>query len=258
MIILGIIDNDLNNIRKQFISVTELLEFVADIDNCSIERAAAWLHGNQYILRRTKALFSGSEFALADHSECYSTIYRCPIQTIMLISLGEDCSIWSDDVGFARKRLLIDLKQSGFNIADELIRNTPVYISQYCSDDDDNFYKNQCIDLNSEVQQAPSKEPTRTQKNEIQFINFLDQNNTQYNARITLVARINHDMSHLGRYSDERIHWKRIKLFLNEYGASYGFTATDTHAQAIAQILPSRESSRIKAEEIVKNILRSE
>ncbi len=258
MIILGIIDNDLNNIRKQFISVTELLAFMADIDNCSIEKAAAWLHGNQYILRRTKAIFSGGEFALADYDECYSKICKCPIETIILISLGEDCSIWSDDVGFARKRLLIDLKQAGFNITDELIRSTPVYISQYCSDDDDNFYKNQCIDLSNEIQQAPTKEPTQTQKKEIQFINFLDKNSPQYSAKISLIARIHHDINYLCRYSDERIHWKRIKMFLDEYGASYGFTATDTHAKAIAQILPSRARSQVEASKIVKNILLSE
>ena len=47
-------------------------------------------------------------------------------------------------------------------------------------------------------------------------------------------------------------------MFLDEYGADYGFTATDTHAKAIAQILPSRSDTQVQASKIVKNILLSE
>lgn len=221
--------------------------------------AAHWLWSNQLVLRRTKSLILDADsYFITEYSDADNGFYKCPIDTILLITMNEDCSLWSDSVGFARKRILVDLKSYGFNIDNELIKNTPAYMSPICSEHDDNFYKNQCLDLMNDTKETPVKEPTRIQKNEIQFINFLDKNSTQYNAKITLISRIHQDMNYLGRYSGETIHWHRIKMLLDEYGADYGFTATDTHAKAIAQILPSRARSQVEASKIVKNILLSE
>lgn len=250
-------NEDLDSIPKQFISVIELLEIFASCENMTHERAARWFINNIQILNRTKKLILKNEYTLVEYEQNDNDFYGCPIDTLRLIADGGDYDPFNDCVGFARKRILVELKKLGFNIAEELIKNTPIYISQSCSIDDDNFYKNQCIDLRNEMQQALRKEPTQKQKKEIQFINFLDKNSTQYNAKISLIARIHHDLNYLCRYSDERIHWQRIKMFLEEYSASYGFTATDTHAKAIAQILPSRADSQVEANKAVKTALLS-
>lgn len=221
--------------------------------------AACWLDANKNILRKTKSLVLYGDYAVIEYKDyAPNNVYECPIQTIFLISIDEDCSLWSDSVGFARKRLLVDLKSKGFNIDDEIIRTTPPYISQDCSEEDDNFYKNQCIDLINDIKEIPINEPSRTQKNEVPYIHFLDKNHHDYVPIFALIVKIHHDMNFLNRYEGESVKQNRIKMFLEEYGLSYKYSATDTHAKNLAQIIPNRKEAKNKTIKIIENLLTHE
>lgn len=219
-------NDDLEKIPKQFISVAELLELFANCEQMSLERSAQWFLNNVQILNRTKKLILKNSYTLIEYEYNDSNFYICPIETIRLIALGEDCELSSEYVGFARRRILIDLKGIGLDINDDLIRNSPIYISELCHEDDDNFYKNQCKDLKNELNALKAIRIQKPQKlSDIhRYAVYLNKGNPLYFQDLELLARIHHELNVMEAYKGRSNKDDRIKDFLKDHGAEYGYS----------------------------------
>lgn len=250
---MSVIKRDLDNIEKQFIAVNELLSLLSDIENTTIEKSAQWLVNHVQILNRTKKLVSINSYTLIEYEYNDNDFYNCPIKIIELVADGEDCELFSECVGFARGRLLVDLKNSGVNIDDNLIKNCHPYISKTCYESDDNFYKNQCIDLTEMICEKPKQELSETQKESINFVHFLDSNNPDYVPSFALLLRVHHDLNFIGRFEGTK--QERIKVCLEEYGNFYNYQVTDTNIAHLANLIKTRSGAKKESEQAMAKIL---
>lgn len=219
-------DEELNSIPKQFISVNELLGLFADCEKMTLERSAQWLSKNIYILNKSKKLVLKNTYTLIEYEHNDSDFYNCPIKTIRLIASGEDDQFLGDCVGFTRFQLLKDLESIGLNIDRNLILNSRAYISQSCYERDDNFYKNQCINLIRELGELRCTSTQKPQKlSDIhKYALYLNKGNPLYFQGLELLARIHHELNVMNKYSGRSNKDDRIKDFLKDYGAEYGYT----------------------------------
>lgn len=250
----SIIKTHSNKIQNQFISIDELLGMLSSLEEVSTQEVALWLEAHEHILRKTKRLVLINEHLLKEYEYSEKNFYYCPIQVIRLIGGGEDYSLCTREIGFARSRLLIDLKNEGFAISDKLINESYPYVSNESLACDDNFYKNQLIDLLSK-QYNNNEQQVQATKSDIPFIHFLDSNNPCYVPTIALLLRVNHDLNYVERFKEEKTKVIRVMTCLEEYGNQYGYNATDTHAKTIANILPNRKDASQEAKEFIKNVL---
>lgn len=227
---------------------------LSSLEEVSIQEVALWLEAHEHILRRTKSLVMINEHLLREYEYSEKNFYYCPIQVIRFIGGGEDYSLCTREIGFARSRLLIDLKNEGFAISDKLINESYPYVSNESLECDDNFYKNQLIDLLSK-QSNNNEQQAQATKSDIPFIHFLDSNSPCFVQTFALQLRINHDLNYVGRFLEEKDKIARVRTCLEEYGNQYGYNSTDAHARVIANLLPNRKDASQEAQEFMKNAL---
>lgn len=220
---MSFIKRDLKNIQNQFISVNELLSLLSDIGNAPLEESAQWLLNHIRILNRTKRLVLENSYTLVEYEYNDNNFYNCPIKTIGLIASGEDDVLCGDCVGFARTRVLADLKNNSVNIDDELIKNSHPYISQSCLEEDDNFYKNQLID-ELEKSQSINTQPPQKLSDIHKYAIYLNKGNPLYFQNLELLARIHHELNVMNGYDGRSNKDDRIKDFLRDHGAEYGYS----------------------------------
>ncbi len=122
----------LNNIPKQFISVSELLGLFSKIEKMTLENSAQWLLNHIHILNKSKKLVLKNSYTLIEYEYNDNDFYNCPIEAVKLIASGEDCDPFGDCVGFARYVILMSLKELGLDIDDTLINSSHAYIAQNC------------------------------------------------------------------------------------------------------------------------------
>ena len=143
--VLAKLEDDLNRVKFQFISVDDLLELLISLEKTSKQKAAQWLILSK-ALKRTKSLIFQNGYLLSEYDRIENPSFCSPIKSIQLIADGE-LAFDTDIAGFARLRLLNDLKSKGLNISQQNIDESIPFITTESHQDDDNFYKNQCIDL---------------------------------------------------------------------------------------------------------------
>ncbi|AWL28253.1 hypothetical protein DJ533_06525 [Acinetobacter defluvii] len=213
----------IDNIPEQFISVDELLKILADCEKTTIIKSAQWLMNHIQILNRTRKLILKNSYTLVEYEYNDNDFYNCPITTIRLIADEEEV-FYTDCVGFARYRVLKDLKNIGLGINDDLIGNSP-YMSKSCSESDDNFYKNQCYDLMKDLNKVRNMNIQKPQKlSDIhQHATFLNKDNHLYCREMALLGRLNHEFNVLGNYGGRSNKEDKIKDFLRDNGEEYGF-----------------------------------
>lgn len=220
---MGKLEDDLNDILGQFISIDELLSILADSEKTTKQNVAVWLLTSG-VLGRTKELVFIDEYLLVEYKKYDRDFYKSPFDTLTLIAQGEEAFL-TDCIGFARKRLLIDIKNKGLNISDKLIKDSTVYISNKSYESDDNFYKNQCLDLKKElvlVINSNKQEPQKLSSIH-KYASYLSKSNSLYFSDLELLARIHHELNVMNKYSGRSNKDDRIKDFLRDYGAEYGY-----------------------------------
>lgn len=245
----------LNSIPMQFISVNELLELFARLEKVTIEQSAQWLSNNIHMLKRSKKLVLVNSYTLIEYEFNLNDFYNCPIKTIRLIASGEDEEFSSDYVGFSRFQLLKDLESIGLDIDKNLISNSCVYISQSCYERDDNFYKNQCIHLNAELNQKINNQEISPKTEKINFLYLLDKNNPSYNTKLALLLRITHDLITVERFDHKATKQEKIAECLDEYGRDYNVSNTSTYVTHFANLINTRDKSKTTTSVVMKKIL---
>ena len=134
---MGKLEDDLLNILRQFISVDDLLRILVEAEQTTKQNAAVWLLTSG-VLGRTKELIFIDEYLLVEYKNYDNEFYQSPFDTLTLIAQGEE-AFFTDCIGFARRRILIDIKNEGLNISDELIQDSSAYISAKSYEYDDNL-----------------------------------------------------------------------------------------------------------------------
>lgn len=248
----------------QFISIDELLGLLINLEQTTTQQVAQWLI-NKGILKKTKSLVLLDGYMLKEYEPRSSDYYQSPIDTMVMIAGGEHDGFFTDIIGFARFRLLMDVKNHGVNIPDEIIKNSVPYISNVCYEDDDNFYKNQCIDLKILMAMNNVVEPRTIQVinddlKDRAHIEFLDKNNPKYFAKFALLTRIHQEINFVGKFADHKDKTKqdKVKDLLEEYGQDYGCPATSTNINLFSNFIPSRKNAEKALEEAKKRLFSTE
>lgn len=247
-------NEDLDSIPKQFISVDELLQIFADCEKTTIIKSAQWFVNNIQILNRTKKLILRNSYTLVEYEYNGNNFYNCPIKTIKLIAEGEDV-LFADCVGFARYRVLKDLKKNRLEINDDLIKSSSPYKSKICYADDDNFYKNQCDDLIEDLKNEPKDVTTLYEIEKNNHVYLLDKNNPSYNSMFALLFRVNHDLISNERFSHKATKLERVKDCLEEYAHIYNIQPSATNITHIANLIKVRDKARHIGKEAMTKIL---
>ena len=247
-------NEDLDSIPKQFISVDELLELFANCEKTTLEESAQWLLNNIQILNRTKKLVLKNTYTLIEYEYSDEDYYNCPIEAIRLIAEGEDV-FFTDYVGFARYRVLKDLKNSGLDVNDDLIKNSNPYISKDCYECDDSFYKNQCNDLIKDLKNKPKNINFLHEIEEINYVYLLDKNNLSYNPMFALLFRVTHDLISNERFSHKATKLERVQDCLDEYAHIYNIQPTATNTTHIANLIKVRDQAKRASKELITKIL---
>lgn len=248
-------NDDLNDISKQFISVNELLALFAELEKVTVEQSAQWLLNNIHMLNRSKKLVLKNSYTLVEYEYNNNNFYNCPIKTIRLIASGEDQAFSGDDVGFSRFQLLKDLESIGLEIDKNLIINSCAYISKSCYENDDNFYKNQCLHLIDNLKQKLHNQELLPKTKEINHLYLLDKNHPSYNPVIALLLRITHDLITIERFSHKSTKQERVAECLEEYGQHYNVRKTTTNITHFSNLIKIRDKSKVAATEIMSKIL---
>lgn len=250
------VNENLDDIPKQFISVNELLDIFADLEKTTLERSAQWLINNKHILNGAKKLVLKNEYTLVEYKHSDNDFYNCPIEALSLIASGEDCDPFNDYVGFSRYVILMSLKELGLDVEDTLINNSRAYIAKDCHEYDDNFYKKQCAYLISMINQKSELELPMRQEKDINNTYLLNPNNPNYTPAYALLLRIHHDLNTVGRFEGTK--QKRVADCLDEYGQHYYVQNTPTNATHFSNLIKVRATSKDEANTAMKKILSQE
>lgn len=233
--------------------MNELLELFVELERMTLERSAQWLLKNIHILNKSKKLVLKNAYTLIEYEYNNNEFYNCPIETLRLIASGESDEFSSDYVGFSRFQLLKDLKSIGLDIDDNLILNSCAYITQSCYESDDNFYKNQCMHLITELNQKENNPKTLSTTKEINFQYLLDSNNPNYVPAYALLLRIHHDLNFVGRFDGTK--QERVAMCIEDYGDIYNYKNTATNVTHLANLIKVRESTKKVHNDIMKKII---
>lgn len=250
---MSVIENDLNNLQHQFISVDELLTLLMEIEKCSQVEIAKWLLASN-ILNKTKPIVFYDNYLILEYEYHKKNSYPLPFDALKLIAEG-NIAFHTDIVGFARLRLLNDLKNKGISIPEPIIKACKPYIPHNSIENDDNFYKNQCIDIvrifNEEIQNANLKNNYSTSENV--YLKLIDKKSHMFFSKLEAIARIHYDLNYMDKYSGRSNKDQRIKDCLEEYGQEYGLNhQTPNHIKALATLISTR-----KDQKTTTNILKS-
>lgn len=251
------IPDDLNNLKKQFISIDDLFTLVLSVQPVTERKVAQWLLSKN-ILRRSKALAFKNNYILEEFEHSKELSLMPPIEAIRLIAEG-GIAFDTEFVGFARFQLLTDLKNSGIAISAKAIAESEPYLSINSYENDDNFYKNQCIALRQQYVSISNKklidQPVK-QKQNIRHIDLLDpQKPLMYNKRLACLLRVTYDLLHLEKFDHQPTKRKRVSDCLEEYGDDYGYPATGTNIKLFADLIHTRDKSKKVAKEVIENII---
>ena len=245
---------DLESIPKQFISVDELLRLFAKLEKITIEEAAQWFVRHQSILKYNASLVYKNNYTLVRYEYNDRNFYNSPIETIKLIAEGEE-GFPTDCIGFSRYLILHELKSQGLKINSNLIDNSCPFFDENCHEGDESFYKNQSTYLKKDLDRLKGMNAPIAQKEDIPRLHFLDKNHSCYVPIFALILQLNQDVNYTERYDDKKVQKDRIFAFLEEYGEHYGYTATETRAAVLAQIIPNRKAAKIKAAQAIGRAL---
>ena len=254
--VLGKLEDDLLNILRQFISVDDLLRILVEAEQTTKQNAAVWLLTSG-VLGRTKELIFIDEYLLVEYKNYDNEFYQSPFDTLTLIAQGEE-AFFTDCIGFARRRILIDIKNEGLNISDELIQDSSAYISAKSYEYDDNFYKNQCIDLMNNLKAGDSYQEILPKTKEINYFYLLDKNNRSYIPKFALLLRITHDLITNERFTHKPTKQERIADCLDEYGHHYGVQNTLTNVNHFSNLINTRDKSKDMATNTMSKIISQE
>lgn len=238
---------NLDNLRKQFISVNELLDLLVNIDCVNKQTIARWLVSFN-VLNKTKSLILENDYILLEYDELQSTLYRHPIHEIKNVADG-DMELDGDTVGFARKRLLIEIRNQGIDIPQKIIDDSIFYVSSKSYEYDDNFYKKQCIDLMEEkgVQAQPLDKDSR-------YARLFNPNDHLYSSRLHALAEIHVCLNMMDGYDGKNYNKdKRIRDWLEDndrYGLSH---KTEFHVKALSALTVTIADQKTGTE-IIKNL----
>lgn len=221
---MGKLESDLRDILNQFISIDDLLSILVSAEETTKQDAAIWLLDSN-ILGRTRELVFIDRYLLKEFKRNNEDFYNAPINTLTLIAQGEEV-FFTDCIGFARQRLLIDMRNKGLNISDDLIKESVPYISKKSYERDDNFYKNQCLDLKGQLEKLQNNNTQKPQKiSEVhRYAAYLNKSNPLYFQNLELLARLHHVLNAMNDYSGRSNKDDRIKDFLKDHGAEYGYS----------------------------------
>ncbi len=102
-----------------------------------------------------------------------------------------------------KTNLLIDIKNKNVNISKDLIKNNTPYVSNNLYESDDNFYKNQCIDLNQELNTYENIKinQIKPSQNETRYLMLLYRNSPLFFCKLVAIARIYLVLNILVKYS---------------------------------------------------------
>lgn len=250
------IPDDLNNLKKQFISIDDLFALVLSVQSVREQEVAQWLLSKN-ILRRSKALAFKNNYILEEFEHSKELSLMPPIKAIRLIAEGE-IAFDTEFVGFARFQLLTDLKNSGIAISAKAIAESEPYLSINSYENDDNFYKNQCIALRQQYGSISNKkfidQPVR-QELEIRYIEQLDPRSVRYNKKFACLLRVSNDLLYVGKYEHQSTKQKKVKDCLEEYGCEYSCPPTKTNVEHFCNLIKTRDKAKKMAKEAIENII---
>ncbi len=241
---LDTIQNDLNKLYSQFISIDDLIGLLEEIQpNSNKESIIHWLIHKTELLEKTKYLLFVNDCEIVEYSPNNQFNLPSPIDVLHKLKETSFCiSGYSEMVGFAKQRLLIELKANNLPITDEMIRASIPY-------------------LPLSVTKAESKEMSYISEVIKDIQNFKNDNikidSQGQNAWIEklppkLQATINahHKINILGHYAGERSKAKKVKIFLEDHYPMYTNSFLN---KVITTLINSTVDDLLAGEEIAKN-----
>ena len=120
---MDIIQSDLNRLYSQFISIDDLINMLQQIQpNNNKETVVSWLVCKKELLKKSKYLLFLNDCEIIEYSE--ENIYNLPSPLEVIRKLNESpycLEMHTEMVGFAKQRLLFELRNDGLPITDEMI-----------------------------------------------------------------------------------------------------------------------------------------
>lgn len=209
---MDIIQNDLNKLYSQFISIDDLVYLLQRIQpKSNKESIIHWLLFQKESLKKVKFLIFMNECEIIEYTE--NNQYKLPSPLELLERMREShnfINMHSEIVGFAKQRLLIELKNLNIPIPDSDIKSTspylPVALTQPKTDEMSYIFA-----IFQDIQifhNNAGKEPQHTN---------MDRYPPKLQAAIDAHRRINI----LSNYAGERGTKKKVESFLEDHYPIY-------------------------------------
>ena len=212
--ILDIIQSDLNRLYSQFISIDDLINMLQQIQpNNNKETVVSWLVCKKELLKKSKYLLFLNDCEIIEYSE--ENIYNLPspLEVIRKLNESPHClEMHTEMVGFAKQRLLLELKNDGLPITDKMIEATYPYIPNSVTqpETDEMAYILSTFQDMLGLQKCSAREVPR-------IINDMERLPPMLQAALGAHRRINI----LGHYAGERGTAKKVKTYLSDHHPIY-------------------------------------
>lgn len=212
--VLDIIQSDLNRHYSQFISIDDLISMLQQIQpNNNREAVVSWLVCKKELLRKSKYLLFLNDCEIIEYSEENSYNLPSPIDVIRKLNESPHClEMHTEMVGFAKQRLLFELRNDGLPITDKMIEATHPYIpnSVTQSKTDEMAYIFNTFQDMLDLQKCRVRELPR-------ITNDIERLPPMLQAAFGAHRRINI----LGHYAGERGTTKKVKTYLCDHHPIY-------------------------------------
>lgn len=119
---MNIIDREINDNYQKFISIDEMIRLIADISEAQHKSVVTWLilkYTENKIFPNLKVLILSNDHEIEEYEKYNQSKGSIPPFIDILKSIEQNnyqSVLHSDDIGFAKHRLLIELKEFGFDV----------------------------------------------------------------------------------------------------------------------------------------------
>lgn len=219
--------------KKKFISIDELFDLLMGIENMSMEHVAQWLI-RENILKKTKALVLENDYLLLEYGTQQTEKYESPLAEVKKIADGGSIIIDCDIIGFARKRLLNEIKNNGIEIPQKIIDESLFYMPNNSYEYDDNFYKYQCEDLMNE-----KGVPQKAIDSDSRYARLLNPKDIVYSSKLHGLAEMTYTLNVQGGYdgSGRKKKETRISEWVTDNHERFGFSNSPHTVKSLSALI---------------------
>lgn len=246
------IQGDLSNRKRIFISIEELLDLLVKTEGVSHLEAASWLLQSG-ILKKTKHLILLNDYLIYEWNKNITNV--SPVQVLEDFAIKGKTLDRMDNLGFARKRILSEINNRGVHLKKELLISAIPFVSSNdsVSDENLNFYKNQCLDLiqnNIFLKKENLTKDTASNKVVVPYIHAIDKHHYTHAPLMVLAAKMHNDIVINQKYKTRSNMSQKVKDWLadNESFTKENFDGevSDYWVKKMAEIIVPTKKSKLQ------------